>query len=84
MKKRLLHVAGASCSRPSMERPAPSFEWPKHLLLLSFAKSKRRGAERAEDFAEENWGVFTIHPCLPTKAPCFPSHAPPFAETPFI
>ena len=46
-QRRLFTVAGASCSRPSMERPAPCSEWPKHVLLLSgvrlsFAKIETR------------------------------------------
>ena len=61
MKKPVLHVAGASCSRPSMERPAPCFEQPKHLLLFSsffclevFCLLQNRNAEARE--AQRKWG----------------------------
>ena len=64
-----LHVAGTSCPRPSMERPAPCFEQPKNSLPLiwllpsrglpSFAKLKCRGAEFAEDYAERIGGIWT-------------------------
>jgi hypothetical protein len=33
-KSHFFIVAGASCSRPSLERPAPSSEPPKHPLFL--------------------------------------------------
>jgi hypothetical protein len=56
----LFLVAGASCSRPSMERPAPCFEWPlkKQIQRLIFSRTFRECICRASgNFSKPRSGL---------------------------
>ena len=55
-----LPVAGASCSRPSMERPAPCFEWPlkKQIQRLIIRRTFRECICRASgNFSKPRSGL---------------------------